>query len=76
MPVDTIRQAQTLVQSYKDAGKSLQEALSEIQNVMEDEEALAGIVKGLEDVEAGRTRPLNAEYIRESQAEFANKIGL
>lgn len=76
MAMNTMQQAQTLVSTYKKDGKSSQEALTEFQDAMEDEEALAGIVSGLEDMEAGRVTRLTKEYIEQSQAEFAKQLGL
>ena len=74
--MNTMQQAQALVSTYKKSGKSTQEALIEFQGAMEDEEALAGIVSGLEDMEAGRVTRVTPEFLEREKAEFAKKLGL
>jgi predicted transcriptional regulator len=76
MTPQTTEKLETLVQSYRNEGIPLQEALSDIQEYVERQSTLEGVVKGLEDLEAGRTRLLDDEYIQRSQAEFAKKLGV
>tara|TARA_B110000977_G_scaffold201128_1_gene294298 strand:+ start:3157 stop:3387 length:231 start_codon:yes stop_codon:yes gene_type:complete len=76
MSANTMQQTQDLVSTYKKQGKSSQEALTEFQDAMEDEEALAGIVSGLEDMEAGRVTRVTPKFLEESRAAMIKKLGL
>ena len=74
--MNTMQQAQILVRTYKKDGRTTQEALTEFQGAMEDEEALAGITSGLEDMEAGRVTRVTPEFLGELRADMAKKLGL
>ena len=55
-------------------GKSQEEALSEIGSVVDDMMAMPWIVKGLQDMEAGRVTPLNKQFSERLKSNILKKI--
>jgi hypothetical protein len=62
MATSTAETIHQLIDSQMKRGKTQEEALSEICSVVDDMMAMPGIVKGLQDMEAGRITPLNKKF--------------